>query len=178
MYMPAEYCDVLPGQVSMKKLNPDQTARMIKVACRRPHENAQSIVDESGAVLGLLPASNPILVSAPVRSNSFRLTSLDFFRGERRPRHDHSPRSRARCAGRQIPREKHCDAPEWILEYEIHKIQFKRRCALMDVCHVCKIRKAGARSQSDQRPRWKARQYDESLWSRCPRTRPRTRHHA
>jgi eukaryotic translation initiation factor 2C len=63
MYMPAEYCMVLPGQSSMKKLSPDQTASMIRFACRRPFLNAKSITEDGPEVLGLLPGSNSVLVS-------------------------------------------------------------------------------------------------------------------
>ena len=63
MYIPAECCQVLPGQASMKKLSADQTAAMIRFACRKPLLNAQSITFDGPQVLGLLPASNPLLVS-------------------------------------------------------------------------------------------------------------------
>jgi eukaryotic translation initiation factor 2C len=63
VYMPAEYCNVLPGQSSMKKLSPDQTASMIRFACKRPHLNAMSITEDGLETLGLLPQSNSILVS-------------------------------------------------------------------------------------------------------------------
>ena len=62
MYMPAEYCSVLPGQSSMKKLSPDQTATMIRFACRKPFLNAKSITEDGPDVLGLLPGSNSVLV--------------------------------------------------------------------------------------------------------------------
>ncbi|GAM91567.1 hypothetical protein ANO11243_096190 [Dothideomycetidae sp. 11243] len=63
MYMPAEFCNVLPGQVSMKKLSSEQTAKMITFACRRPHLNAQSTTTDGPAVLGLLPNVNNPLAS-------------------------------------------------------------------------------------------------------------------
>jgi hypothetical protein len=44
---------VIPGQESRKKLDGGQTQAMIKIACRRPHENAESIVRESPNVLML-----------------------------------------------------------------------------------------------------------------------------
>ena len=47
----------------MKKLNPNQTAEMIRFACRRPHLNAKSITSDGLGVLGLDPASNSSLVS-------------------------------------------------------------------------------------------------------------------
>ncbi|KFZ01526.1 hypothetical protein V501_09952 [Pseudogymnoascus sp. VKM F-4519 (FW-2642)] len=52
MYMPVDCCVVIPGQSSMKKLDPDQTAEMIRFACRKPHLNAQSITSDGLAVLG------------------------------------------------------------------------------------------------------------------------------
>ncbi|KFY31959.1 hypothetical protein V493_00653 [Pseudogymnoascus sp. VKM F-4281 (FW-2241)] len=52
MYLPVDCCMVIPGQSSMKKLDPDQTAHMIRFACRRPHLNAQSITSDGLAVLG------------------------------------------------------------------------------------------------------------------------------
>ncbi|KFY06774.1 hypothetical protein V492_07750 [Pseudogymnoascus sp. VKM F-4246] len=58
MYMPVDCCNVIPGQASMKKLDPDQTAQMIRFACRRPHDNAKSITSDGLAVLGFGPNSN------------------------------------------------------------------------------------------------------------------------
>lgn len=62
MYMPVDCCMVIPGQASMKKLDPEQTAEMIRFACRRPHLNAQSITSDGLAVLGLDANSNSTLV--------------------------------------------------------------------------------------------------------------------
>ncbi|KAI9850709.1 MAG: hypothetical protein M1838_005200 [Thelocarpon superellum] len=53
IYLPAEVCKVLPGQSSMQKLTPDQTQAMLKFACRKPPENARSIVTDGGQVIGL-----------------------------------------------------------------------------------------------------------------------------
>jgi len=53
--MPAELCNVIPGQVAKKKLSPEQTQEMIKVACRRPAVNAGLIVGEGAQVMGIGP---------------------------------------------------------------------------------------------------------------------------
>lgn len=60
-YLPAEVCMILPGQTIKRRLSPDQTAQMITFACRRPWENANSIVSDGKAVLGLRSGSNPTL---------------------------------------------------------------------------------------------------------------------
>ena len=61
-YLPAEVCIVLPGQTLKRRLSPDQTAKMILFACRKPWENANSIIGDGKEMLGLKP-SNPFLVS-------------------------------------------------------------------------------------------------------------------
>ncbi|TVY49146.1 Protein argonaute 1B [Lachnellula occidentalis] len=57
-YLPAEVCVVLPGQTIKRRLSPDQTQQMITFACRRPYQNADSIVTDGKAVLGLNPQVN------------------------------------------------------------------------------------------------------------------------
>lgn len=52
-YLPAEVCEVIPGQPVGSKLNSAQTSSMIKFACRTPGLNAQSISDAGRKVLGL-----------------------------------------------------------------------------------------------------------------------------
>ncbi|CAL3969368.1 unnamed protein product [Diplocarpon coronariae] len=52
-YLPAEACLVLPGQPIQRRLSPDQTQQMITFACRKPWQNASSIVGDGRAVLGL-----------------------------------------------------------------------------------------------------------------------------
>ncbi|CZT04105.1 related to argonaute like post-transcriptional gene silencing protein QDE-2 [Rhynchosporium agropyri] len=52
-YLPAEVCLVLPGQPVKRRLGPDQTAEMIKFACRKPYANADSIIGDGRNVLGL-----------------------------------------------------------------------------------------------------------------------------
>lgn len=51
IYLPAEMCEVLPGQVSRAKLDPDQTALMINFAKRDPGANAVFIVEEGREAL-------------------------------------------------------------------------------------------------------------------------------
>jgi hypothetical protein len=65
-YLPAEVCLVLPGQTIKRRLSPDQTSNMITFACRKPYENANSIVGDGKAVLGLNSGQNSVLVSAIV----------------------------------------------------------------------------------------------------------------
>lgn len=60
-YLPAEVCLVLPGQTIKRRLSPDQTSQMITFACRKPWENANSIVGDGKSVLGLRPGINPTL---------------------------------------------------------------------------------------------------------------------
>ncbi|TVY86725.1 Protein argonaute 1B, partial [Lachnellula willkommii] len=57
-YLPAEVCVVLPGQTIKRRLSPDQTQQMITFACRKPNQNADSIVTDGKAVLGLNPQAN------------------------------------------------------------------------------------------------------------------------
>lgn len=62
-YMPAEVCEVVPGQSSNAKLSPNQTAQMIKFAVRQPALNAESIVTNGTQVIGVTPQLNSCLVS-------------------------------------------------------------------------------------------------------------------
>ena len=61
-YLPAEVCQALPGQPIKRRLSPEQTQGMISFACRKPFENAESIVGDGKAVLGLNPSANSIAV--------------------------------------------------------------------------------------------------------------------
>jgi eukaryotic translation initiation factor 2C len=60
-YLPVEACQVLPGQISGAKLSGDQTRWMIGFACRKPSENADSIVGAGRKVLSLDPPRNAAL---------------------------------------------------------------------------------------------------------------------
>lgn len=73
-YYPAEVCEVVDGQPYRKVLEGSQTADMIRVAARRPRENALSIVNEGLGTVGLVGSDNPILVRPPTGSrwNIFR----------------------------------------------------------------------------------------------------------
>ena len=57
-YLPIEVCVIMPGQSSQSKLDPEQTAEMIKVAVRPPHVNAKSIAENSSSTVGLSPQGN------------------------------------------------------------------------------------------------------------------------
>ncbi|KAI1004267.1 hypothetical protein K3495_g3942 [Podosphaera aphanis] len=57
-YLPAEVCHVLPGNKVNRRLSPKQTQEMIKMACRTPPENAESLVKDGKALLGLNPGDN------------------------------------------------------------------------------------------------------------------------
>lgn len=52
-YLPVETCEVLSGQPSTAKLTGDQTAKMIGFAVRRPHQNADSILQDGFDTVGL-----------------------------------------------------------------------------------------------------------------------------
>jgi len=57
-YVPAELCEIEPGCAYRGRLLDLETAAMIKVACRRPRENADAIVDIGFPSMGLSPSSN------------------------------------------------------------------------------------------------------------------------
>ncbi|RKF74263.1 Protein argonaute 1 [Golovinomyces cichoracearum] len=59
-YLPAEVCQVLPGNKVNRRLSPGQTQQMIKMACRAPYENAESLVGEGKSLLGLGSTENSI----------------------------------------------------------------------------------------------------------------------
>ena len=62
VYLPAEVCQVVPGQVTRAKLSAAQTQQMIKFAVRKPALNAQSIVTKGVQILGFGPPVNSTLV--------------------------------------------------------------------------------------------------------------------
>ncbi|KAG6916362.1 hypothetical protein DXG01_007198 [Tephrocybe rancida] len=59
IWVPAELCDILPGQ-PYGKLNDRETAQMIRYACNPPKFNAEAIVNQGFPVLGLSPVKAPI----------------------------------------------------------------------------------------------------------------------
>jgi hypothetical protein len=59
IWVPAELCDILPGQ-PVGKLNDNETRQMIRFACNRPAVNAQSIIGQGFPTLGLNPVQSPI----------------------------------------------------------------------------------------------------------------------
>lgn len=63
VYLPMEACEVLPGQPCKETLTPGQKTDMIRFTCRKPKENAESIMNVGVPSLGL-DSSNPILVSS------------------------------------------------------------------------------------------------------------------
>ncbi|OBZ72736.1 Protein argonaute 1B [Grifola frondosa] len=54
-FLPAEICEIVPGQAYRGKLDGDETAAMIRFACNPPAINAESIVNEGFTELGLRP---------------------------------------------------------------------------------------------------------------------------
>ncbi len=55
VYLPVEICEIMPGQAYRPKLDSEQTAAMIKVACNPPAYNADAIVNQGFDDLGLRP---------------------------------------------------------------------------------------------------------------------------
>ena len=78
IYLPAEICEIAPNQAYRGKLDPDQTAAMIKVACNPPGFNGDAIVNQGFQHLGLLPGTAGTLgqfgiqVSAEMTAVPFR----------------------------------------------------------------------------------------------------------
>jgi eukaryotic translation initiation factor 2C len=57
--VPAELCDIVAGTAYMGKLDGDETAQMIRHACKDPTTNATAIVSIGLPQLGLAPADAP-----------------------------------------------------------------------------------------------------------------------
>ena len=53
IYVPPELCEILPGQPFRGKLDDEQTTLMLRFACKRPAENAQTILNQGFPLLGL-----------------------------------------------------------------------------------------------------------------------------
>ncbi|KAJ7074810.1 argonaute-like protein [Mycena amicta] len=58
-YVPAELCEIEPGNAYRGLLGPEETARMIRVACNPPRFNAEAITSEGFALLGIDPLKSP-----------------------------------------------------------------------------------------------------------------------
>jgi eukaryotic translation initiation factor 2C len=59
IWMPAELCDIEPGNPYRVKLSDRETAQMIRYACNSPSDNAKSIVGPGFSTLGLAPPAAP-----------------------------------------------------------------------------------------------------------------------
>lgn len=88
-YLPAEVCHILPGQTIKRRLSPEQTAQMILAACRKPWENANSIIGDGRNVLGLNQAVKSIAVSTLAQCHLILLTMLVPTRAPGRPNIPH-----------------------------------------------------------------------------------------
>ncbi|PIL23408.1 Argonaute [Ganoderma sinense ZZ0214-1] len=55
VYLPAEICEIVPGQAYRGKLGDEQTKAMIKVACNPPAFNGNTVVNQGFTDLGLRP---------------------------------------------------------------------------------------------------------------------------
>ncbi|RAL67729.1 hypothetical protein DID88_008463 [Monilinia fructigena] len=66
-YLPAEACNIKPGQVVKKALLGDQTRMMLDFANRRPEPNAMSIISSGKQFLGLNAKDNPLLAQFGVQ---------------------------------------------------------------------------------------------------------------
>lgn len=79
IWIPAELCTVMPGQPYGRKLNGNQTTRMLTIAARPPAENASRIMAEDGGLglIGVLPeVSENLVCSLPLGlPPDFRLPS-------------------------------------------------------------------------------------------------------
>ena len=58
VYVPAEICEMIPGQPVKAKLSGPETEEMLRFACRSPYANALSISQDSRSVLGLDEGEN------------------------------------------------------------------------------------------------------------------------
>lgn len=63
MWIPAELCHILPGQVAKRLLLGAQTSEMIRFAARRPHQNAESIMGDGKKVTKIEPLANGLNTS-------------------------------------------------------------------------------------------------------------------
>ncbi|KAF7919909.1 uncharacterized protein EAE98_009143 [Botrytis deweyae] len=73
-YLPAEVCNIKPGQIVKKSLLGDQTRLMLDFANRRPEPNAMSIITSGKQVLGLNNKDNPLLSKFGVQVGNSLIT--------------------------------------------------------------------------------------------------------
>ncbi|CDO74313.1 hypothetical protein BN946_scf184800.g2 [Trametes cinnabarina] len=64
VYIPAEVCEIMPGQAYRGKLDGDQTAKMIRYACNPPDFNGNAIVNQGFEQLGLRPGAASATLAA------------------------------------------------------------------------------------------------------------------
>jgi hypothetical protein len=57
-WIPAELCEILPGNAYRGKLSDRETASMIKFACNPPKVNAEAIVNQGFSLMGLTPSTS------------------------------------------------------------------------------------------------------------------------
>ncbi|KAF2110582.1 Piwi domain-containing protein [Lophiotrema nucula] len=74
IFIPAEFCTVLPGQAARRLLQGDQTSQMITFAARRPFQNAESIVKDGVQVTKIHPNLNANLVQFGIKVTPELLT--------------------------------------------------------------------------------------------------------
>ncbi|ESK93551.1 argonaute-like protein [Moniliophthora roreri MCA 2997] len=60
VYIPAELCEIEPGQPYRGKLSNKETQQMIRFACNPPNVNAEAIVGDGFAKLGITPPSEAL----------------------------------------------------------------------------------------------------------------------
>jgi eukaryotic translation initiation factor 2C len=58
--VPAELCDIVAGTAYTGRLDGDETAQMVRHACKAPTTNAAAIVGGGVPQLGLAPAQGPL----------------------------------------------------------------------------------------------------------------------
>lgn len=64
IWVPAELCDIVPGSARRGKLTSEETAEMIKMACKPPAINSRCLLEEGLPTLGFSPQNRaPILAS-------------------------------------------------------------------------------------------------------------------
>jgi hypothetical protein len=68
-YIPAELCDIEPGEPHLGKLGPKETSDMLRVASRRPAENTTIIMENGLPRLGYKPSTS-VLQSFGIRTAS------------------------------------------------------------------------------------------------------------